>query len=165
MERKKIKRFPGEVLFVSVQTFGGGKNPLEEQSCSFFLLRSFPPTPHPPTLLCFLSQSNPPLDMLPLCSATLTSRLVPLLPGRPRRAPDNGMNVATLKPPRGCWEKTQECVGWGDNALFSRGSVGGAGIMGLGADLQPLPAGGAVYTGGGGHRRDVRTSVWNKGLH
>lgn len=114
------------------------------------LFSSFVPSPPPPTLLCFLSRSNPPLDMLPLCSATLTSRLVPLLPGRPRRAPDNGMNVATLKPPRGCWEKTQECVGWGDNALFSRGSVGGAGIMGLGADLQPLPAGGAVYTGGGG---------------
>lgn len=130
------------------------------------LFSSFvPPPPPSPQPRVLPSQSNPPLDMLPLCSTTLTSRLVPLLPGRPRRAPDNGMNVATLKPPRGCWEKTQECVGWGDNALFSRGSVGGAGIMGLGADLQPLPAGVAVYTGGGGHRRDVRTSVWNKGLH
>lgn len=57
----------------------------------------------------FLSQSNPLLDMLPLCSATLTSRLVPLLRGQPRCARDNGMNAGMINP-RGCWEKTQECV-------------------------------------------------------
>lgn len=96
MEKKKIKRFPGEVLFVTV----GGEKKIRYRSRAV--------SPPPPNLLCFLSRSNPPLDTLPLCSATLTSRLVPLLPGRPRRAPDNGMNVAMLKPPRGCWEKTQE---------------------------------------------------------
>lgn len=36
--------------------------------------------------------------------------------------------------------------------------------MGLGADLQPLPAGGAVYTGGGA-TGGMFASVWNKGLH
>lgn len=87
--------------------------------------------------------------MLPLCSATLTSRLVPLLRGQPRCARDNGMNAGMINP-RGCWEKTQECVKQGDNTLFSRASVGGAGIMvlqtGL-ADLQPCSAGWGVYTG------------------
>lgn len=87
--------------------------------------------------------------MLPLCSSTLTSRLVPLLRGQPRCARDNGMNVGMINP-RGCWEKTQECVNQGDNTLFSRASVGGAGIMVLQtgfADLQPPSAGWDVYTG------------------
>lgn len=102
-----------------------------------FSLISSPEAPH------FLSRSNPPLDMLPLCSATLTCRLVPLLRGQPRCAGDNGMNAGMINP-RGCWEKTQECVNQGDNTLFSRASVGGAGIMVLQAgfaDLQPLSAG------------------------
>lgn len=59
------------------------------------------------------------------------------------------MNVGMINP-RGCWEKTQECVNQGDNTLFSRASVGGAGIMVLQtgfADLQPPSAGWDVYTG------------------
>lgn len=57
------------------------------------------------------------------------------------------MNAGMINP-RGCWEKTQECVKQDDNTLFSRASVGGAGIMVLQADLQPLSAGWGVYTGG-----------------
>lgn len=71
------------------------------------LLFPFPKAPH------LFSQSNPLLDMLPLCSASLTSRLVPLLRGQPRCAQDNGMKCWCDKPPRMLKENTGVCQpGW-----------------------------------------------------
>lgn len=64
-------------------------------------------------------------------------------------------------------EKTQECVNQGDNTLFSRASVGGAGIIVLQAgfaDLQHPSAGWDVYRGRY-HGCRVGTSVPHKGLH
>lgn len=141
---------------MSVQTFGERrkkqqqKNLLEEQSCS----STYPPPPPP----CFSSRSNPPLDMLPLCSATLTSRLVPLLPGRPRRAPDNGMNVATLKPPEVAGRKHRSVLGGAITLCSPVNLSEERGLWVYGPIWSPF------LEGGGGHRRDVRTSVWNKVL-
>lgn len=81
------------------------------------------------------------------------------------------MNAGMINP-RGCWEKTQECVKQGDNTLFSHASVGGAGIMVLQAgfaDLQPLSAGWDVYTGWchgcQGGTRELFPHLSHKGLH
>lgn len=121
----------------------------------FFLLglRLSPPTSPP----CFLSRSNPPLDMLPLCSATLTSRLVPLLPGRPRRAPDNGMNVATLKPPEVAGRKHRSVLGGAITLCSPVNLSEERGLWVYGPIWSP-------FLKGGGHQRDVCTSVWNKVL-
>lgn len=101
----------------------------------------FSPPPHHPEAPHFLSRSNPLLDMLSslFCDPDKSSRS-PAPKDSPGVFRDNGMNAGMINP-RGCREKTQECVKQGDNTLFSRASVGGAGIMVLQAgfaDLQPL---------------------------
>lgn len=106
-----------------------------------FFLEFPPPKPHTPSpsLICYST----------CCLFVLRPCLVPLLRGQPRCARDNGMNAGMINP-RGCCEKTQERVSQGDNTLFSRACVGGAGIMVLHtgfADLRLLSEGWGVYTG------------------
>ena len=111
---------------------------------SYFSHLPSPPAfspPHPAEAPHFLSRSNPLLDMLSslFCDPDKSSRS-PAPKDSPGVFRDNGMNAGMINP-RGCREKTQECVKQGDNTLFSRASVGGAGIMVLQAgfaDLQPL---------------------------
>lgn len=119
---------------------------------------SLPPSSSSPSPQCFLSWSNPPLDMLPLCSATLTSRLVPLLPGQPRHAPDNGMNVATLKPPEDAGRKHRSVSG-GVITLYSPVNLSEErGLWVYGPICSPLPD--CLHWG-----RGCSHICLNKGLH